>query len=181
VFFGVQKSRVAEIVEANTRELIHASRYSNDAYFWINEVVNFDGGDNYGSRLIHPNLKHTEGQILSTSMTDIQGKFPYLEELEGVKNSGENFYTYFFKKMNSEVVSEKLTYARLYPEYNWIVAMGVHLDDISSYVSAATTESRENSLWMLMSLIGVQKGFRQWLIFGVNCDCDKLMKGLNFV
>ena len=83
--------------------------------------------------------------------------------------------------MNSDVVSEKLTYARLYPEYNWIVAMGVHLDDISSYVSAATTESRENSLWMLMSLIGVQKGFRQWLIFGVNCDCVKLMKGLNFV
>lgn len=154
VFFGVRQSQVAEIVEANTRTLIHASRYSNDAYFWINEVINFEGGDNYGIRLIHPNLKDTEGQLLSTSTTDIQGNFPYLEELEGVKSSGEIFYTYFFKKMNSDVVSEKLTYARLYPEYNWIVAMGVHLDDISSYVSAATTDSRENSVWMLMSLVG---------------------------
>ncbi|MEO1816983.1 MAG: hypothetical protein ABGU93_15485 [Acetobacterium sp.] len=33
VFFGVRQSRVAEIVEENTRALIHASRYANDAYF----------------------------------------------------------------------------------------------------------------------------------------------------
>lgn len=154
VFFGVRQSRVAEIVEQNIRDHIHASRYSNDAYFWINKVVNYEGGDNYAIRLIHPNLKETEGQLLSTSMTDIQGNFPYLEELEGVKNSGEIFYTYFFKKLNSDVVSEKLTYARLYPDYNWIVAMGVHLDDISTYVSDTTAESHKTSLWMLMGLIG---------------------------
>ena len=87
-------------------------------------------------------------------MTDIQGNFPYLEELEGVKATGEIFYRYFFKKMNSDVVSEKLTYARLYPEYNWIVAMGVHLDDISTYVNDTTAESHKTSLWMLMGLIG---------------------------
>lgn len=153
VFFGVRQSRVAEIVEQNIRNLIHASRYSNDAYFWINEVVNYEGGDNYAIRLIHPNLKDTEGQLLSTSMTDIQGNFPYLEELEGVKSSGTIFYTYFFKKMNSDVVSEKLTYARLYPDYNWIVAMGVHLDDISTYVSASTAESNKNIMGMLLALI----------------------------
>lgn len=154
VFFGVRQSRVAEIVEQNIRELIHASRFSNDAYFWVNEVVNFEGGDNYATRLIHPNLKDTEGQLLSTNMTDIQGNFPYLAELEGVKSSGEIFYTYFFKKLNSDVVSEKLSYARLYPDYNWIVAMGVHLDDISSYVSAATAESNQKIMWLLLGLIG---------------------------
>lgn len=154
VFFGVRHSRVAEIVEQNIRELIHTSRYSNDAYFWVNEVVTYEGGDNYAIRLIHPNLKDTEGQLLSTSMTDIQGNFPYLEELEGVKGSGEIFYTYFFKKMNSDVVSEKLTYARLYPDYNWVVAMGVHLDDISTYVSAATEDSNKNIMWMLLALTG---------------------------
>ncbi|MDD3306328.1 MAG: diguanylate cyclase [Acetobacterium sp.] len=153
VFFGVRQSQVEDNVEQYIREQIHASRYSNDAYFWINEVVNYEGGDNYGIRLIHPNLKDTEGQLLSTSMTDIQGNYPYLEELEGVKGSGEIFYTYFFKKLNSDVVSEKLTYARLYPDYNWIVAMGVHLDDISTYVTAATAESRQNSSMMLLALI----------------------------
>lgn len=153
VFLGVRQSQVTEIVEQNIRDLIHASRYTNDTYFWINQVVNFEGGDNYAIRLIHPNLKDTEGQFLSTGMTDIQGNFPYLEELEGVKGSGDIFYTYFFKKMNSDVVSKKLTYARLYPDYNWIVAMGVHLDDISTYVSTTTAESRKNTLWMLLALI----------------------------
>jgi diguanylate cyclase (GGDEF) domain len=154
VFFGVRESRVEDIVEENIRDLIHASRYSNDAYFWVNEVVNNEGGDNYAIRLIHPNLKDTEGQLLSTNMTDIKGNYPYLEELEGVKASGEIFYTYFFKKMNSDVVSEKLTYARLYPNYNWIVAMGVHLDDISTYVTASTEESNKNIMWMLLALAG---------------------------
>lgn len=67
VFFGVRESRVEDIVEENIRDLIHASRYSNDAYFWVNEVVNNEGGDNYAIRLIHPNLKDTEGQLLSTN------------------------------------------------------------------------------------------------------------------
>ncbi len=154
VFFGVRQSRVTEIVEQNIRQLIHESQFSNDAYFWVNEVINYEGGDNYAIRLIHPNLKDTEGQLLSTSMTDIQGNLPYLEELEGVKGSGEIFYTYFFKKLNSEIVSEKLTYARLYPDYNWIVAMGVHLDDVGTYVSAATAESNKTIMWLLLALTG---------------------------
>ena len=35
----------------------------------------------------------------------------YLEELEGVRENGEVYFTYFFKKRNQDVVSEKLTYA----------------------------------------------------------------------
>jgi hypothetical protein len=63
--------------------------YLNDSQRFLRSSYKFqlvDGGDNYGIRLIHPNLIDTEGQSLSTTMTDIQGNFPYLEELEGVKS-----------------------------------------------------------------------------------------------
>lgn len=66
-------------------------------------------------------------------MEDSQGNLPYLEELEGINKNGELFFTYFFEKLNSVDISEKITYAKLYKDYDWIIAMGVHLDEIDAY------------------------------------------------
>ena len=55
-------------------------------------------------------------------------------ELNGVKEKGEIFFTYYFKKINSDEISEKLSYAKLYEKYNWVISMGVHLDDIGVYI-----------------------------------------------
>lgn len=98
---------------------------SPHSYMWINEVHDFAGGDGYGIRLIHPNLKSKEGELISTYTKDAEGSTPYLTELEGVKNNGAIFYSYYFKDLNADTVSRKLTYARLYPDYKWIICMGI--------------------------------------------------------
>ncbi len=120
---------------------IHSAVYPMDSYIWVNEVLNYDGGEDYAIRRIHPNLRDTEGQFLSTEMTDIKGGKPYLDELEGVKNHGSLFLTYYFKRLGSDEISEKLTYAELYRDFNWIVAMGIHLDDIAAAVEEANSKS----------------------------------------
>lgn len=107
----------------------------------MNEVVNYEGGDAYAIRRIHPNLRNTVGTLLSTSMTDVRGSTPYKTELEGVKQNGELFFTYYFKKMGSDIISEKLTYAKLYKDFDWIVAMGIHLDDLTEYIDETTGQS----------------------------------------
>ena len=116
-------------------------------------MVLYDGGDNYAIRRVHPNLIDTEGMLLSTNMTDIKGNYPYLTELEGVKKEGEIFYQYYFKKNKSDVISEKVTYAKLYKEYNWIIAMGVHLDDVQAYVDITSKESEQVILKMISHLV----------------------------
>jgi signal transduction histidine kinase len=115
-------------------------------------VINYNGGDNYAIRRVHPNLKDTEGMYLSTNMTDIEGNQPYLTELEGVKQDGELFFNYFFKKNNTDVVSEKITYAKLYPEYDWIIAMGVHLDDVKAIVDQSTAMNERNINYIMMAV-----------------------------
>ncbi|MDD3928202.1 MAG: sensor domain-containing diguanylate cyclase, partial [Sphaerochaeta sp.] len=112
-----------------------------NSYIWVNEVVNWEGGDDYAIRRIHPNLRDTVGTLLSTNMTDIRGNTPYKTELEGVKQNGELFFTYYFQKKDSKEISEKLTYAKLYKDYNWIVAMGIHLDDLSAYIDETNYQS----------------------------------------
>lgn len=138
--FGVSKSYIDEIVKEEIGDLIKSRNFSNDSYIWVNEVINYEGGKDYAIRRIHPNLSDTEGMYLSTDMKDIKGNLPYLEELEGIKKDGEIFITYYFKKLNSSKISEKISYAKLYKDYDWIIAMGVHLDDIDAYTAKVNSE-----------------------------------------
>lgn len=104
---GFDHPDVDEAVKRRIYLEIHGYQFSNDAYIWVNEVIDYAGGADYAIRRIHPNMKDTEGMYLSTDMTDIAGNLPYLTELEGIKEDGELFFNYFFKKKGCDVVSEK--------------------------------------------------------------------------
>lgn len=151
--FGVSKSYIDGIVKTEIGDVIRNREFSNESYIWVNEVINYEGGENYAIRRVHPNLRDTEGIYLSTDMEDINGNLPYLEELEGVKKNGELYFTYYFKKLNSSHISEKITYAKLYKDYDWIIAMGVHLDDIAGYTEEINSEINSLSSKSIIGLL----------------------------
>ena len=153
--FGIKTSFVDDKIKLITAEKIRRQKFDNDAYIWVNEIINYEGGDNYAIRRVHPNLPETEGSFLSTSATDIKGNMPYLEELEGINKDGELFFTYFFKKLNSDEVAEKITYAKLYKDFDWIIATGVHIDEIDRYVENTDSESKAESRKIVMQLMGL--------------------------
>lgn len=146
-----------DAINTSVKELIatkiHSFKFDNDVYIWVNEVVNFEGGDDYAIRRVHPNLKDTEGTYLSTNMQDMAGNFPYLEELNGIKQNGEIFFTYFFKKKNSDVISEKLSYAKLYEPYNWIIATGIHLDDVEAMITTSQKQADRSSIFFIITVL----------------------------
>ncbi|MBB5218738.1 diguanylate cyclase (GGDEF)-like protein [Treponema rectale] len=124
------------------RHVVHEANFANGAYLWINEVVDFNGGENYGIRQVHGNLPETEGMFLSTSMKDAKGNTPYLTELEGIKEKGEILYRYYFKEYRSDNVSEKITYAKLYEPYNWIVCTGTYLNSLYEPAGGVSNKSK---------------------------------------
>lgn len=138
--FGVSKTYIDEVVKSEISDVIRNRTFSNESYIWVNEIINYKGGRNYAIRRVHPNFTQDEGTYLSTDIRDIKGNSPYLEELEGIKKDREIFFTYYFKKLNSNEISEKITYAKLYKDYDWIIAMGVHLDEIDSYIEKINDE-----------------------------------------
>ncbi len=77
----------------------------------------------------------TEGQWLSTNTKDVKGQKPYQMELEGVQKHTSFFYSYYLQ-YHHQKATHKLTYAYLYKEYNWIICMGVSLNDIHTYVES---------------------------------------------
>ena len=128
-------------VKHSITEQLHNSYYSNEAYISVKEIWSYAGGDNYARRIIHPDRK-TEGMMLSTSMTDSKGKKFYESELYGILNDGQLFMTYYYPKLNSDEITEKLGYSRLYKDFDWIISMGVNLDELDVYVDMAKEEVR---------------------------------------
>lgn len=122
-------------VKNRIQDRIRNTNFSPDGYIWINQILNYNGGDDYAIRLVHPNLIETEGEKLSTNIKDIKGNLPYLTELEGIKKNGEVLYDYYFKKKDSNYISHKLSYAKLYSKYNWIISTGLYLDDLEALIS----------------------------------------------
>ena len=145
--FGIGKDYIDELVKAEIGNFIKNRKFSNDSYIWINEIKNYEGGKDYAIRRVHPNLLETEGNYLSTDIKDIKGNSPYLEELEGIKKNGEVFFTYYFERLDNDNISEKISYAKLYKDYDWVIAMGVHSDDIAAY-----TEITNNEIQLLSSI-----------------------------
>ena len=122
----------AELTETARRK-IYSETHVDGTYMWVQKVLDYNGGDDYAIRLIHPNLSDTEGTYLSTEVVNEMGMKAYEEELEGVKANGAVYLNYAFKKLDSDEVTEKVTYSRLYDRFDWIVCMGVNIDDLYHY------------------------------------------------
>ncbi len=127
---------------------IYSETHVDGTYMWVQKVLDYNGGDDYAIRLIHPNLSDTEGTLLSTNTVNPSGVKAYEQELEGVKANGAIFLTYDFKKLNSDDVTEKETYSRLYEPFDWIICMGVNIDDLTHY-----QEQARRNMWVSQALV----------------------------
>ena len=130
---GMTEGEIRKVVRNHLSQKIHADRFSDGQYMWVNQIIDYRGGDRYAIRLIHPNLRRTEGAYLSTKTKDVMGNTPYADELRIIKKSGGGFHRYYFKNLDNNEVTEKVAYSRLYRPYNWVISAGENLDGIRSY------------------------------------------------
>ncbi|MDC7236377.1 MAG: ATP-binding protein [Sphaerochaetaceae bacterium] len=147
----IDQNNLTEEIKNQIHDLILSLSYYDNKYFWINEVINFEGGDNYAIRRVHQFLKDTEGTYLSTNTYDIANNLPYKIELEGIVANGEVFQSYYFENPTDGRITEKLTYAKLYEPFNWIVASGIPYEDI--YSQANKLYARNKSILALIYVI----------------------------
>ncbi|MDI5882791.1 cache domain-containing protein [Cobetia amphilecti] len=137
----IDPKMVAFLVANELRQSLHASIEREESrYVWINDILDPAGGEGYARRLIHPLLPDTEGKLLSTEYQDSSGRFPYRTELEGVLNGSGIYFDYRFPKRPGAEQVDKTAYAALYPPFQWIIASGVYLDDISEAAFKAHAE-----------------------------------------
>ena len=96
-------------------------------YFFVYEILDFKGGDNFAKMLVNPNRPDLKGELISSNEEDINGKKFREEFLKNIINSGESYTTYSYKKPNSDGFIEKLSYFKLYSKFNWVIAVGIYM------------------------------------------------------
>lgn len=126
-------------------------------YFFLYELHDISGGDDFATLLVNPNRPDLVGTKLSDSYRGAHGKEFRKEFLQGLRQKGEAYVTYWYKKPGHEEPKRKLSYFRLYPKWNWVVAKGVYLDDLEKIIlkEKQTLEENVKNKLLVFSLLFV--------------------------
>lgn len=105
------------------------------SYFFLYQLHDIQGGDDFATMLVNSNRPDLVGAKLSDSYTDVTGRPFRKEMLKGLREKGEAYVEYQYKKPGTEKISRKLSYFKLYPKWNWVVARGVYFDDLENSIA----------------------------------------------
>jgi len=105
-------------------------------YFFVYEIKDINGGDNFAKLLVNPNRPDLLNKLISTNFKDANGKKFREEFLANIRKTGESYTQYAYKKPNESIAKLKLSYFKYHKELNWIIAVGVYIDDVEHEINA---------------------------------------------
>ncbi|MEW6427895.1 MAG: diguanylate cyclase [Thermodesulfobacteriota bacterium] len=99
-------------------------RYGNDNYVWIADIG--------GRFLSHPDPE-MDGQDFS-EVRDVFGNYVLTPLIDKALQQNEAYHSYWWQRLGQDLPAEQLSYARLFPQWGWIIGTGVYLDDLETEV-----------------------------------------------
>jgi len=108
---------------------------SRGNYIFVYEILDMNGGDKFAKLLVNPNRLDLVGTVISTNYEDANGKKFREDFLNDIRTKGESFTQYAYKKYLSPQINQKLSYFKLYENWNWVIAVGVYIDDIENDIA----------------------------------------------
>ncbi len=104
-------------------------------YIFIYKIINYQGGKKFAKMLLNPNRKDLEGKFISDDYKDEDGKEFRKIFLKDIRKKGYSFVTYMYKKPNSFSIRPKISYFKLYKDWDWVIAAGTYLDNIDANIA----------------------------------------------
>jgi PAS domain S-box-containing protein len=123
--------------KSRARERIRYLRYGAEGkdYFWII--------DRHPFMIMHPYRPELEGRDM-TSVTDIQGNFPFIGMVETALNQGEGYVNYYWQwKDAPHKIVPKISYVKMFEPWGWIVGTGIYVEDVQKDIRLVTSKARQ--------------------------------------
>ncbi len=128
-----------DIVEEKVKKYV-LSRFSQNVdksnYLSFLNLHNINGGNDYGTVLLSRNKPTLVGKKISDDYKDIKGNEPRKMYLKGLKDKGEVYIDYWFKKPGVVKPNHKMTYFYLQKDWNWILASGFYYDALEKQIAS---------------------------------------------
>ncbi len=112
-------------IQEEVLERISTIRFETEGYFF---------GSIFGGDPLFTNGKITKGTENVWNMTDPNGVKIIQEQNRAAKEPGGGFVSYSWQKMDSEMLSPKMSYVVGIPEWEWIIGAGVYLDTMDESI-----------------------------------------------
>ncbi|MFP4167650.1 MAG: cache domain-containing protein [Desulfonatronovibrionaceae bacterium] len=124
----------AELKEEALRE-VGQMRLSNGNYFWINDT---------GPKMVmHPIKPELNGEDLS-DYEDTRGKKLFVQMVRTTEEDGQGFVDYYWPKPDEDGDFPKLSYVKLFEPWDWIIGMGVYMDEVNAHIQNNHKQFRDS-------------------------------------
>ena len=144
---GVVEYQLALGSKGDVNQALRGLKFGSAGYFFIY--------DDTGKNIFHATMPELEGQN-KIDMADPNGTKIIVGLLNAAK-SGDGIFSYFYKKPGTEQLIEKLGYAVMVPNTNWMLGTGAYIDDIEQAIAKFHEEKAERMnnkalMFLLMAL-----------------------------
>ena len=111
-----------DVLRYRLKSIVENARYGESGYFWIN--------DTNAVIVMHPIKPQLNGKDL-VNYKDKGGKKIFKEFASVAKAKGEGFVDYVWPKPGFESPQAKVSFVKLFKEYNWVIGTGEYVSDVS--------------------------------------------------
>ena len=129
---------------------INSLRYSNNEYFWVNDMQRIV--------LMHPIKPELIGKDMS-DLKDPNGVLLYAEFVKVVKANGAGFVAYMWSKPGMDKAVPKVSYVKGFAPWGWVIGSGVYVDTVDSVIAGRVLAFSIASLVLAVFLLAIG-----WLI-----------------
>ena len=136
--FGI--GEYLDVVEEKSKKYVinrfsQTKYYEKDKYIAILDVHNLEGGDDFATVLLNSNKPELVGKKTSDKDLDIKGNRYKKDYLTLIKNKGEGFTEYWYKKPSTNLPELKISYIYFQKDWSWIILSGFYYDDLENQIS----------------------------------------------
>ncbi|WP_137223075.1 methyl-accepting chemotaxis protein [Shewanella sp. MEBiC00475] len=146
---GIVEYQLALGDEGDVKNALRDLRFGTAGYFYIY--------DDTGVNIFHATIPALEGQN-KIDMTDPNGTKIIVGLLDAAKAGTGNF-SYYYQKPGSDKLIEKLGFAVMIPNTNWMLGSGAYIDDIEESIAAyevyKTEEMNQKAFLFLLIALGL--------------------------
>ena len=112
-----------KVLQEKIKQVINDTRHDNgQGYFWLQDLDS--------KMVLHPISPKLNGKDLST-LKDSNGKLFFKEISDVVKRNNEGIINYYWPKPGFNKPQLKISYAKIFKPYNWVIGTGTYLDDVT--------------------------------------------------
>ena len=134
---GMYFDDISDELKRFIKDFANTQRFGNQesGYAFIYKLININGGSRFAIMFANPNRPDLVGKYLSDNYRDAAGKAFRKEMLKGLRDRGEVFVRYQYKKLDTDKPAPKLSYFKLTADHSFIVGAGVYLDDVEKDIA----------------------------------------------